>query len=163
MKHLFLVKERYTVGEVSQLTGLSRRQLNSWDRSGFFAAAGWEPGQGKKGRRRWYAPADLLRLQFISFLRQAGLTPRRIRKVLDNLEYLGVNLLEMLLDERECHLVTDGETISLYRNAEEVVDILKRPGQRLIWFAVADHFRRLSTVVEDSIVERVAGKLRLTS
>jgi DNA-binding transcriptional MerR regulator len=163
MKHLFLVKERYTVGEVSQLTGLSRRQLNSWDRSGFFTAAGWEPGQGKKGRRRYYGPADLVQLQFIAFLRQAGLSPRRIRKVLANLEYLGVDLLGMLLDERECHLVTDGETISLYRSAEEVVDILKRPGQRLIWFAVADHFRRLSAVVEHSITERVAGKLRLTS
>ncbi|MBN2433370.1 MAG: MerR family transcriptional regulator [Acidobacteria bacterium] len=163
MKQLFLVKERYTVGEVSQLTGLTRRQLNTWDRNGFFSAAGWEPGQGRRAQRRYYSPTDLLQLQFVSFLRRAGLTPRRIRNVLRNMAYAGINLLEMLLDERDCHLVTDGDTISLYRSAAEVVDILKRPGQRLIWFAVADHFRRLSAEVEDSILERVAGKLRLTS
>ena len=163
MRQLFLVKERYTVGEICQLTGLTRRQLSTWDKGGFFPAAGWESGQGRKGRRRYYSPQDLLLLKFIAFLRQAGLSPRRIRRVLANMERVGIDLLEFLTDEKECHLVTDGQTISLYRSESEVVDILKRPGQRLLWFAVSEHFQRLSEEVEQSILQRMAGKLRLIS
>ena len=67
----------YRIGQIRERTGLSERQLRSWERSGLVS-----PRRGS-GEQRSYDENDLQVLQRAKRLREAGLSLAEIRRVLN--------------------------------------------------------------------------------
>ncbi|MCP4899785.1 MAG: MerR family transcriptional regulator [bacterium] len=67
--------ETYTTAEVAELTGLSIRQLQAWDESGFVTALRSRPGAD-----RYYNRRQVLLLTLIEALLSSGLSLQRIRR-----------------------------------------------------------------------------------
>lgn len=75
--------DRYPTAVVLRLTGLTRRQLDYWDRTGLVRPSG-ASAKGP-GSRRLYVFRDLVRLRTAALLRREGISLQAIRK---GLEYL---------------------------------------------------------------------------
>mgnify|MGYP003139625675 CR=1 FL=1 len=72
------------------LTGLSRAQLRSWNRSGFIRPAFGNPSAGRKAYARIYSFKDLLKLRVLNQLRNVHKIPMpELRRVEDDLEHMG--------------------------------------------------------------------------
>jgi DNA-binding transcriptional MerR regulator len=77
------LKKLYSSREVAQLTGLSARQLQWWDRRKLFSPA-IPPQRTEAGgfTERRYTPIELLELMVLADLRRKGFSVARIRKLL---------------------------------------------------------------------------------
>jgi uncharacterized protein (DUF433 family) len=83
-----IVVRAFSEEHVERLTGVSRRQLRYWDRTGFF-----EPALGNEDRRvaysRIYAFRDIAALRVLNVLRnQYSVSLQHLRKVADELAHL---------------------------------------------------------------------------
>jgi DNA-binding transcriptional MerR regulator len=67
--------ESHSTAEVADLTGLSLRQLQTWDESGFVRAKRSHPGAD-----RYYSRRQVLLLTLIEALLSSGLSLQRIRR-----------------------------------------------------------------------------------
>ena len=74
MKRLFSPKE------VAALVGISYRQIQYWDSSGFI-----RPSVRRRGRFRAYSFSDLILLRVARDLRARGLSIQRLRRVIASL------------------------------------------------------------------------------
>ena len=74
--------QNYTVKQLSDLAGVSRRTLHHYDEIGLLKPA----GHGEN-RYRYYDDAGLLRLQQILFYRELGLSLAEIQDILDQAEF----------------------------------------------------------------------------
>lgn len=145
------VKQGFRTSEVAKLTGLSQRQLDHWDRTGFVKPS-LAPAGGR-GSARFYSFRDLVRLRVAKELRAAGVSLQALRKIVDRLEdQLG---LEDPL--AEARLVVSGDDLLLVRSGDELVSVLKSPGQGVLQIVLD-----LPKVVEE-INEKVARLSRGTS
>lgn len=70
----------FTADRVSQLTGLSIRQLHRWDRTDFFAPSFADPDR-RRPHSRVYSFADVVGLRTIARLRQQGVSFTDLKKV----------------------------------------------------------------------------------
>ncbi|MBM4289913.1 MAG: MerR family transcriptional regulator [Deltaproteobacteria bacterium] len=90
---------------VMSLVGISKMQLDHWDRAGIVrptkAAAG-------KGSRREYDFRDLVALKVAKRLRDEGVSLQKVRKALS---YLRKNFPEKGIHLSEFRFLTDGVTI----------------------------------------------------
>ena len=77
------LKTSYSSREVAALTGLSARQLQSWDASRIFlsAIASRRTSAGGFTERR-YTPVDVLELMALAELRRRGFTPLALRQMM---------------------------------------------------------------------------------
>lgn len=124
------VKQGFRVSEVVKLTGLTRRQLDHWDRTGFLRpslaqAAG-------RGSARFYSFRDVVQLRVARELRDAGVPLQALRRVAEHLR--GVEGLEDPL--AEARLVVSGRDVLLVRGGEELVSALRAPGQSVLCFVL---------------------------
>ena len=69
------VLDAFSVEQTTALTGLSKRQLFYWDRTGFF------PPRFVVDRRRVYSFRDLVGLRTIAILRERGVPLQKLREV----------------------------------------------------------------------------------
>jgi DNA-binding transcriptional MerR regulator len=69
------VADTHTTAEVAELTGLTLRQLQTWDESGFVTAK-----RAKPNGRRYYSRRQVLLLALIEALAASGLSLQRIRR-----------------------------------------------------------------------------------
>ena len=135
------MKDSFTSFEVSQLTGITLRQLQWWDEQKIVVAS-------RQGHRRMYFLDDLAEVAIICDLRQRGFSLQKIRRVVRFLQKeLGRRLVETVRAADEYHLLTDGRHIYLEDSARGVVDLLKNSQQPMLTVCLSD------------TIERVCGEL----
>src|SRR5262245_6793034 len=86
MRNPMRLKTSYTAREVAALTGLTARQLQSWDASRVFmpAIAPRRTSAGGFTERR-YTPVDVLELIALAELRRRGFPPAALKQMMDTL------------------------------------------------------------------------------
>lgn len=135
-------QETYSSLDVSNLTGVSLRQLQWWDEQGVVSPI-------QKGHRRMYQLHEVVEVGLITELRRKGVSLQKIRKVLRFLkEEMGAEFLSAVQDGNEVHLLTDGEKLYLEDSHKSIVDILKNADQPIIGVCISDQVERLSTTVK---------------
>jgi DNA-binding transcriptional MerR regulator len=135
------LQKSFTSFEVSQLTGITLRQLQWWDEQKIVIAA-------RQGHRRIYSLDDLAEIAIICDLRHRGFSLQKIRRVVRFLQKeLGRRVVQTVCSADEYHLLTDGRHIYLQDSARGVVDLLKNSQQPMLSVCLSD------------TVERVCGEL----
>lgn len=116
----------FRTSEVVKLTGLTRRRLDYWDRTGFvkpsLAAA------DGRGSSRFYSFRDVVQLKVAKELRDAGVPLQTLRKVVARLADCA-GLEDPLAETR---LVVSGGDVLLVRGRDDLVSLLQEPGQRVL-------------------------------
>ena len=128
------LKASYSAREVAALTGLSARQLQSWDVGRIFLSA-IAPRRTSAGgfTERRYSPVDVIELMALADLRRRGFTPLALRQMMDALrDYFRRRLSETLDDAGEMRLLTDGRGLFLRTMQGHVFDLLADPQQPLV-------------------------------
>lgn len=69
---------RYTTGEVSELTGLTRRTLHFYEEMGLV-----KPCERSEGKQRLYASEQVRQLSYIASLKSIGVPLKKIRELMD--------------------------------------------------------------------------------
>jgi DNA-binding transcriptional MerR regulator len=102
------------IGEAAALVGITTKALRHYEKIGLLNPAREDNGY------RLYRPADILRLERIRQLQSLGLSLRRIKRILDEIENedLWLLVLEGLLDE------IDEEIDELEARRQRVIDLL---------------------------------------
>jgi len=119
--------------DIERIFGITNRQLQYWDETGFF-----KPTE-KSPRRRKYSFLDLIQLKVIHDLLLKGVSLRKIRKSVHSLERM---LPSVAFPFVELEIATDGESIFIHhRNSWFEADT----GQHMISFRVQDLY---SSVVD---------------
>ena len=107
----------YSSQEVSDLTGVTPRQLQWWDEQGVVT-----PRQ--EGHRRLYNSSELLQISLIKELREKKMALKKVRRILQNLEgQHGRDCFNLHRRNGNLHLVTDGEAVYLEDSPQRIVDI----------------------------------------
>jgi predicted RNase H-like HicB family nuclease len=118
---------------VSKICGLTKRQLDYWDRTHFIKpsvreAAGY-------GSARLYSFIDLIQLRVVKILKDKGVSLQKIKKALRYLNKHMPDIDKPLADLRFC---TDGETIFVItRKNREIIDAV-RNGQLVFTMALGE-------------------------
>ncbi len=117
---------------VKEITGVSRMQLQHWDRTGIVRPS-IKIGAGK-GSRREYSFKDLVQLKVAKRLREQGISLQKIRKAL---EFLRRNFPDVKAPLAELRFITDGVDIFVLTHDPDVIlDALK--GQFVFSFALGE-------------------------
>lgn len=128
---------------VIALAGISKMQLEHWDRSGIIKPS-VKAGAGK-GTRREYSFPDLVALKVAKRLRQEGISLQKIRKAL---AWLRKNFPDGRQPLAALRLVSDGVNLFvLDRDPEKILDVL-RGGQFVFSLALGE------------IIEGLQGELK---
>jgi len=128
------LKTSYSAREVTALTGLSARQLQTWDAARIFPSAipSRRTSAGGFTERR-YTPVDVLELLALADLRKRGFAPAALKQMMDTLrEYFRRRLSETLDDAGELRLLTDNRGLFLRTRQGHIFDLLVDPTQPLI-------------------------------
>jgi len=128
----------YSSSEVSDIAGVSLRQLQWWDERKVVSPR-------HEGHRRVYFAAEVVEITVIAELRRKGFSLQKIRRVLRFLQReMGKRLAEVMSSASDLHLVTDGKSIYLEDQHERIIDILKNARQPMFLVSVSDQARRLT-------------------
>lgn len=131
-------EETYSSSEVASISQVSLRQLQWWDEQNVVSPR-------HEGHKRVYLAQEVVEISLIAELRRKGFSLQKIRRVLEYLQReLGSRLREVLAGGSDLHLLTDGKTVYLERNHEQIIDILKNSMQPMFLVCVTDQVRRLS-------------------
>ena len=128
------LKTSYSAREAAALSGLTARQLQSWDASRVFPSA-ISPRRTSSGgfTERRYTPVELLELLALADLRRRGFTPAVLKQMMDTLAgYFRRRLAETLDDAGELRLLTDGRGLFLRTRQGHIFDLLANPSQPLV-------------------------------
>lgn len=140
----------FTAGEAEKLTGVPYDRLDYWVRSGFIKPS--IAGAKGKGSKRLYSFRDLVALKTAKELRNLGVPLQTLRKVVRYLrQFKG---LENPL--AEARLVVAGNDVLLVQSQEELISVLKNPGQGVLHLVLD-----LPKVVEE--LQEGVRKLRETA
>lgn len=126
-------KKHYTSREVVGLTGLTARELQSWDARRLFKPA-VAPHRTEAGgfTERRYTPLDVLELQVLADLRRRGFSIPRLRRLLATLrEVFGVRLYEAIGDGGPMTLFIGGDRLYARTQDGRLYD-LEQPTQPLL-------------------------------
>ncbi len=122
----------YGAKTVRTLTGVSRMQVQHWDRTGVVRPS-VRRGAGK-GSRREYSFKDLVQLKVAKRLRSEGISLQKIRK---SLQYLRRNFPDVKTPLAELRFLTNGTDLFVLTDQPEVIlDTLK--GQFVFSFALGE-------------------------
>jgi DNA-binding transcriptional MerR regulator len=135
------IQERtYSSSEVSDVAGVSLRQLQWWDERKVVSPR-------HEGHRRVYYPTEVIEITVIAELRRKGFSLQKIRRVLRFLQReMGKRLAEVMQASSSLHLVTDGKSIFLEDQQDRIIDILKNAKQPMFLVCVSDQARRLGDI-----------------
>jgi DNA-binding transcriptional MerR regulator len=129
------MKIGYTSREVCRIIGVSYRQLDYWDSSGFI-----QPSVAKArgtGTSRMYSFVDLVCLRTAKRLRDSGISLQKIRK---SVSYLKDHFPELDSPLSDLVFLTDGNAVFiLTRDRNTALDLVMEQGQ-LAWFIPVGRF-----------------------
>jgi len=129
--------ERFTSQQVIQAIGITARQLQWWDERGVVKP-------DREGHRRLYSMNQLSEVAVICQLRRKGFSLQGVRKVMRFLDgEFGKGLAEIVNQDSELHLLTDGKRLYLETSAKQIVDILKNSNQPIIGVCLSDAVRQV--------------------
>jgi len=133
---------------VKEITGVSRMQLQHWDRTGIVRPS-VSRGAGK-GSRREYSFKDLVQLKVAKRLRDEGISLQKIRKAL---EFLRKNFPDVKSPLAELRFLTNGvDLFILTDRADLILDALK--GQFVFSFALGAMIDSLQGTIKGLQVPR---------
>ncbi len=115
--------ESFSTGEAVRITGVSFRNIDYWARTKFIAPSIAE-AQGT-GTERRYSFSDLLALRVARELREAGISTRSLRRIVEFLR-TRKGLTNPLAD---CHLIVTGADVQVVASPKEIMSALRSPGQ----------------------------------
>lgn len=118
--------EGYRGPAVCKIVGVSYRQLDYWARTGLV-----EPSLRKaegSGTQRLYGFHDIVRLRVVKRMLDAGVSLKKIRLAVDELRARGRSLSDTTL-------VTDGTSVFLLDDDQQVLDLVRR-GQAVLALAL---------------------------
>jgi predicted RNase H-like HicB family nuclease len=132
---------------VANITGLSYRQIDYWDRSHLIKPSASEATG--RGSSRLYLFSDLVQLKVAKTLIDKGISVQKIRKALG---YLKKHMPEVEKPLAELKFLTDGDTIFIYastkdKKGEKVIMDTLRSGQLVFSIALGE------------IIEKIKGKV----
>jgi DNA-binding transcriptional MerR regulator len=131
-------EKTFTSSDVSRIAGVSLRQLQWWDERKVVSPR-------HEGHKRVYLSEEVVEITVIAELRRKGFSLQKIRRVLRFLQReMGRRLSEVLENESDLHLVTDGKSIFLEDKSERIIDIMKNARQPMFLVCVSDQVRRLT-------------------
>ncbi len=132
-----LADRTYNSSDVAKIAGVSLRQLQWWDERKVVSPR-------HEGHKRIYRPAEVIEVTVIAELRRKGFSLQKIRRVLRFLQReMGRRLSDVLSNESDLHLLTDGKTIYLEESEARIIDLLKSAQQPMFLVCVTDQARRL--------------------
>ncbi|MBC7324174.1 MAG: MerR family transcriptional regulator [Moorella sp. (in: Bacteria)] len=154
------VKLGYRTSEVAKLTGLTKRQLDHWDRTGLFRPS-LAQAEGR-GSARFYSFSDVVQLRVAKELRDAGVSLQGLRKVVAYLRK-AADLEHPLAGTR---LVVSGSDVLLVEGQNDLVSILNTPGQGVLRLVldlprVVDDLSQKVKSLEKGDFQYPAGNMRL--
>jgi DNA-binding transcriptional MerR regulator len=139
------LKKLYSSREVAQLTGLTARQLQWWDKRKLFPPA--IPSQKTEAggfTERRYTPIELLELMVLADLRRKGFTVARIRTLLQVLRTrFKTRLYEAIEGGGPVTLYIDGENIYAKTESGDLFSILDNAAQPLMMMGEDIKLRQL--------------------
>jgi DNA-binding transcriptional MerR regulator len=132
-----LADKEFTSSEISDVTGVSLRQLQWWDEQKVVSPR-------HEGHKRVYLAEEAIEIAVIAELRRKGFSLQKIRRVLRFLQKeMGKRVSEILSADSDMHLVTDGKSIYLEADNDSIIDILKNADQPMFLVCVTDQVKRL--------------------
>ena len=123
-----MVQESFSTGEAVKITGVSFYNIDYWARTKFIPPSIAE-AEGA-GTERRYSFSDLLALRVARELREAGVSTRSLRRVVEFLR----KKKDLTQPLAECHLIVTGSDVLLATSREKIVSALRRPGQTAFAF-----------------------------
>lgn len=144
------LKRTYSSREVAALTGLTARQLQSWDAGGLVSPAipSHRTAAGGYTERR-YTPIELFELLVLADLRRRGFSVPQLHTMLDLLqEQFRTRLFEATGGGGPVQLLTDGREIYARTERGEFFNLLKAPTQPLL------------VVGDEGLLKELGGKVR---
>lgn len=150
------LKGHYSSREVAAQTGLTARQLQWWDRKGFFVPSvpTHKTEAGGYTERR-YTPIELLELMVLADLRRRGFSIPSIRALLTALRTrFKVRLFEAIEDGSAVTLFVDGKDIYARTAEGEYYNLLDNPRQPLLVLGQEPRLRRLTAREHSSRTRR---------
>jgi DNA-binding transcriptional MerR regulator len=126
------VKESFSAGEAARITGVPYRTLDHWARTKFIAPSiAQADGIGSD---RKYDFKDLVALRVAIGLRQSGVSTQALQRVTDHLRtWKDARNSELLANFK---LVVTGSDVQVVFGYDEMVSVLKKPGQSAFAFTV---------------------------
>jgi DNA-binding transcriptional MerR regulator len=120
-------KSRYSLDEVMKLTSLSRQQVMTLSKVGLVSPTFRRFSKTRTMRPAvFYSVQDVLKALVISDMRHAKISLQKVRKVAKNLADLGQPL------DANTYLLTDGESVHVANNIDQVVDVLRHHRQMFL-------------------------------
>jgi DNA-binding transcriptional MerR regulator len=142
-------KESFSAGEAARITGVPYRTIDHWARTKFIVPS--IADANGTGTDRKYAFNDLVALRVAGELRQGGISTQALRLVVS---YLRTKRgLQNPLAE-SCLMVI-GSDVHIVNGCEEIISLLKKPGQAAFAFMV-DLPRTINEIKKDVIALRAA-------
>ena len=122
-----LEKRRYTVPELIQLTGMSRRQVRHWEEIELVVPSFRDRSCRGNQHAAFYSSRDVVKALMIREMINRGLSVNAIRKLVKNLHEKNLKI-----DECVRYILTDGETVFYAESPSNIVDVLKNNKQMLL-------------------------------
>ena len=135
--------ESFSTGDAVRITGVSFRNIDYWARTKFIVPSIAE-ARGT-GTARRYSFSDLVALRVARELREAGVSTQKLRRVVEFLRRrkgLTANPLA------ECRLIITGTDVHIATSSEEIISVLRMPGQTAFAF-VFDLARTVSEMRQE--------------
>ena len=145
-----ILQASFSTAQVARLTGLSARQLDHWDRLGFFSPS-LASARGYGSKRR-YSFSDVVRLRVAGRLRSAGFGLSEVRRVVETLRRLDPSKPDVAGARL---LVTQGHVLWA-RTDNELVDLL-HGGQLMLVFPMGETVEDVARAAESLAREEKGG------
>jgi DNA-binding transcriptional MerR regulator len=144
-------RSNFPTKHVCQITGLTKRQVDYWDRTHFIKPSVME-AQGY-GSTRLYSMRDVVQLAVAKKLKDKGISLRKMRKILSFLSK-SLFLPSGQSEVRRLRLVSDGE--SLFRLTDNPTAVLDESGGYDLVFVVSigEIVREVQSEIEQLSAER---------
>lgn len=118
-----LKNPRFTISEVSKITGLSTDTLRYYEKKGLIIS----PERGGGGKRR-YSKKDVGRIRFLTYIKKTNMP---LKKIQDYVKYYEEH------DEEKCYALLDEHRQTVEQQISELAVILQKIQYKL------EHFREI--------------------
>ena len=127
------MQQGYTGPEVCKITGISYRQLDHWTSTDLINAS--IRNIKGSGFHRLYSFNDIVLVKLVNKLRDAGISLQKIRIALKNVS----NLLGKEQSVTDVSIFSDGSSIYVLTESDQMLDLLKRSSSIWYLFRASSH------------------------
>jgi DNA-binding transcriptional MerR regulator len=122
-----LPKKEFSAVEAAQYAKVPYASVDYWARTRLVVPSLAEANGTGTDRR--YSFGDLVALRLVKELREQGIPTQALRKAVERVR-------EVKNPLSECRLLVIGATVVWVKSDDEVIDVLRHPGQRILPFTV---------------------------